>query len=213
MPSRKSSSTKKKKKKKTTKEQETFTVALKSYDSAMKPLGKRDWKKSKELLEKFIEEYEGKPDVAEIIDRARVHLSTCNQKLAPPPPDPDSAGAWLHQGVALANAVRVDEALESLDQALQLGAPASRVDYARAAAMAIADRNDEALSWLAKAIEADPENKAFSLGDPDFERLREMAGYVSLVEPPERARSVIEEVAAYGQEPLSPLGEGDSLED
>ncbi len=207
MPSRKSSS------KKSTKEQETFTVALGKYQAAMKSLAKHDWKKTSSLLEEFIAEYDGRNDVSEILDRARVHLSACEKKISPPPPEPDSAMGWLHQGVALANSAQIDEAMKSLERAASEGAPEARVSYARAAALAVADRNDEALRWLAKAIEADPDNKAFSLGDPDFERLREMAGYVSLVEPPERARSAIEEVAAYGQEALSPHGEGDALED
>ena len=45
-----------------------------------------------------------------------------------------------------------------------------------------------AAAALAEAIEADPENRAFALGDPDFERFRETAAFAGVVDPPPDAQ-------------------------
>ncbi|MDQ7088212.1 MAG: hypothetical protein Q9Q13_10305 [Acidobacteriota bacterium] len=80
------------------------------------------------------------------------------------------------------------------------GAEEAKVYYARAATLAAAERNDEAMESLRLALAADPENRNFALGDPDFERLRELAGFVELVEPPQSAGTGPEEAYQDGPE-------------
>jgi len=165
--------------------EERHVAAEKEYAAAMALfVGKRDLEAAATRFEQLIERYQGQADVGEIVDRARVHLSACRARLAPPAPEPTDAAGWLHEGVCRANQGRVDEALEALAKAEQLGAPVARTAYVRAAALAAAGRHQEALADLERAIEADPDNRAFCLGDPDFESLRELPGYVALVEPP-----------------------------
>lgn len=164
---------------------ESFLAAETTYREAMALfIHKRDWARAREAFTAFLVQYGTERDVAEMADRARVHLRTCEEKLAPPPAAPRTAEEWMLQGVAMANTQQTDEALHAFDQARVLGATMEKVEYARAAVLSVAERYDEALEALRKAIEGNPDNRVFSLADPDFERLRETAGYVALVDPP-----------------------------
>jgi len=165
---------------------EIFAAAEGLYAEAMESyLRKRDWRHAATGFRAFLDKYGTERDLAEISDRARVHLLACEQKLAPEAPAPVTAEEWLRHGVSLANSGRVDDALGAFDRAEAMGFAVGRVHYARAAALALDGRLDDALAQLKLAIGVDPEHRAHSLGDPDFERLRETAGYVALVEPPD----------------------------
>ncbi len=183
MPSRKTTATGRNR---TSHGHEAFAAAEGLYAEAMESfLRKRDWRLAASGFRAFLDKYGTERDLAEIADRARVHLTACEQKLAPDAPAPVTADEWLRHGVSLANGGQVEEALGAFDQAESLGFSVGRVHYARAATLALDGRLDDALNQLKLAIEVDPEHRAHSLGDPDFERLRETAGYVALVEPPD----------------------------
>ncbi len=163
-----------------------YRKAEAAYAEAMQTyLGKRDWAKAARAFEAFIEQFASRLDVSEFVDRARLHLEACQVRLADAPKDPQDGEGWLLRGIWLANSGRLDDALVAFDRALGAGAPAARVHYARAAGLAIGERLEDALTSLRAAIDADPINRAYSLGDPDFERLRETAGYAAMVDPPE----------------------------
>jgi tetratricopeptide (TPR) repeat protein len=164
---------------------ESFHAAERMYGAAMTLFTRQQWAKARDAFQAFLKDYSNDREIPDIADRARTHLRTCEHKLAAPPDPPATADGWLLEGVGLANQGRANEAVAAFDKALAAGAQPNHVHYARAAALAIADRNDEALEYLALAIEADPGTRFQSLSDPDFERLRETAGYVSLVEPPD----------------------------
>jgi tetratricopeptide (TPR) repeat protein len=166
-------------------EDETFHAAEKSYAAAMTFFTRQNWPKAQEAFHAFLKDHGDNREFPDMVDRARTHLKACDQRLAPPPPDPTTADEWLIEGVSRANCGDIEPALVALDRALAGGAPPARVHYARAAALALVDRNDEALADLAKALEADPSTRFHSLADPDFEQLRETAGYVALIEPPQ----------------------------
>jgi tetratricopeptide (TPR) repeat protein len=183
MPSRKATATGRNR---TSHGHEAFAAAEGLYAEAMESfLRKRDWRLAASGFRAFLDKYGTERDLAEIADRARVHLTACEQKLAPEAPAPVTADEWLRHGVSLANGGQAEEALGAFDKAESLGFAVGRVHYARAAALALDGRLDDALNQLKQAIEVDPEHRAHSLGDPDFERLRETAGYVALVEPPD----------------------------
>lgn len=163
-----------------------FEAAEKAYSEAMTVfLQKHDWNKAQRLFEKIVEDYGPDHTLSEIVERARTHAKTCEKQLAAEAEPPKTPEEMLLHGVGLANAGDTNGALEALDKALELGAEPARVHYVRASAFALDEQHDAAAEALQKAIELDPTNRAFSLGDPDFERLRETAGYASMVDPPE----------------------------
>lgn len=165
--------------------QEAFLVAENVYRDAMNLyIQKRDWSKAKDAFRAYIDSYKDERDVAEMVDRARVHMAACEDKLAPAAVEPKNADEWMLQGVAASNLGQTDEALAAYSKAGAMGAPKDKVEYARAAVLSMAERHEEALEALKQAIELNRDNRVFSLSDPDFERLRETAGYVALVDPP-----------------------------
>ncbi|HHN74941.1 MAG TPA: hypothetical protein ENK10_06900 [Acidobacteria bacterium] len=197
MPKRKAGSTSSS----TTAVASTFAAAEKAYASAMKLFAvKRDFAAAQQAFEAFIEQFNDDDSLLELVDRARSHLAACRLKTSPPSAAPSTGAEWLTLAVVLSNEGRVDEALETYEKALASGAEEAKVYYARATTLAAAERNDEALESLKMAIAADPENRNFALGDPDFERLRELAGFVELVEPPRSAGTGPEEVDQDGPE-------------
>jgi tetratricopeptide (TPR) repeat protein len=164
---------------------DAYEQAEAAYAEAMELyVGRRDFAKAQKAFEGFLDEFGEREDVSDLADRARVHLRNCAVRLSNEPSEPREPEDWLLRAVALANVGQIDAALEHFDQALEKNAPPGRVHYSRAAALAMVDRQDEALEALRLAIDADPANRAYSLGDPDFERLRESAGYAALIDPP-----------------------------
>ncbi len=180
MPSKKASPTRKPRHR----ENESFHAAMSAYAEAMTLFTQRNWRGARDAFTSLLKQHGDSGEFADIADRARTHIRACDRRLAPAAPSPTTAEEWLLSGVVLANQGATDDALAALEHARAAGAPPARVHYARAAALAAADRNEEALADLARAIEADPTVRFQSLLDPDFERLRETAGYVALVEPP-----------------------------
>lgn len=179
MPTRKASPARK-----APREDEAFAAAQQSYGAAMTLFTRQNWAKARDAFQSFLADHAEDREIPDIVDRARTHLRTCEARLASPPEPPATGEGWLREGVGLANLGRTDDALAALERALAGGANPAHVHYAKAAALAISDRHEEALSSLSLAIEADPGTRYQSLADPDFERLRETAGYVALVEPP-----------------------------
>ena len=154
------------------------------YTEAMERfLNQRDWAGARERLAKLVDTFAYDKELEEMVDRARMHLRVCERKLDPPSWSPSSGDEWLLEGVLLSNQARLAEAIEAFDKALDGNADAAKVHYSKAAALALAERDEEALAALREAIEANPEFRVYALGDPDFQRLRENAGFVSLVEP------------------------------
>ncbi len=184
MPSRKSSSESK------SPRSSNYEAALTEFGDAMSVFAhKHDWSGAARAFEAFVERHREDEDVSELVDRARTHLHSCQQRLQTENPTPTDGQGWLLEAVVRANEGNLDGSLEAFDKALADGAEEAKVYYARATALAAGERSDEAISSLAKAIELDPENRAFALGDPDFERLREHHGFVELVEPPQSGSS------------------------
>lgn len=165
-------------------EDAAFQTAMTAYEGAMKPFLNHNWPKAKDAFAAFLAQHGENREVTDIAERARVHLTACEKMMAPPPANPETPEDWLLVGVLRANAGEIEAALAALDKAAEHGAPNARVNYVRAAALALDGQSDPALAALAVAIENDPNCRFQVLADPDFERLREEPGYVALVEPP-----------------------------
>ncbi|GAB4226073.1 MAG: hypothetical protein Kow0062_28320 [Acidobacteriota bacterium] len=192
MPTRKASSSKN-----STGRSGLFEQAAAEYESAMKLFAaRRDWKAAAAKWEEFVERYAGEDAAAAMVDRARRHLAACRERIG------EEGGADLDpllRAVLLVNAGRLDEALEQVERALAAGADRGRAYYVRATALSLAGRYDEAAGALAEAIGADPEYRAYALGDPDFERFRETAAFAGVVDPPRSSdRPEAREEAADG---------------
>jgi tetratricopeptide (TPR) repeat protein len=128
---------------------------------------------------------------SEIADRARVHLRICEMRIARPAASNARSGEeHYHQGIAMMNLGRWDEAREHLERARKLAAKADYIHYAMAALDCLVGESDSALKNLKVAIELRPENRYHARNDEDFASLFEDPRFTELLYP-EREGSAI----------------------
>lgn len=143
-----------------------FKTALKSFGDAARYFRKKNYEKAQELFEKVA----GSP-ARELAERARVHLSLCEQKLGAHGPAPKTAGDFYDLGVAKLNARAMEQAIEYLGKADKSAPDHEHIKYALAAAHAIQGNTDAALEHLRIAISLRPSNRYQARYDDDFQAL------------------------------------------
>ena len=82
-----------------------------------------------------------------------------------------------------ANAGRLDEALRHLDRAVAAEPGSAAYLYARAAARALQGNSAAAASDLRAAIRIDPSCRHQAANDSDFERIRDEAVFIDVMDP------------------------------
>jgi tetratricopeptide (TPR) repeat protein len=137
----------------------------------------------KEALELFQKISSGNPDEPELTERARAYASVCNRKLATEPEAPTTAEGLYLLGVIRSNDGRLDEALDLLNRGLAMEPGSARLHYARASAYALKGQADAAVADLRSAVEGDPKLRFQAGNDPDFERIRDEASFIDVIEP------------------------------
>ena len=188
-------------------ENESFQAAEKSYAAATQLFAKQSWAKARDAFNSFLKEHGANKEITDMLDRARTLARIAASKLsAPPVVEPTSPEEWLLQGVGAANEGRADDALKAFAKAEAGGVPAPQVNYARAAALALGARADEALEALSKAVEADAQLRHQAVSDPDFESLRDLPNFSSLIESPREAEDDLDEEADEDETPEMPFG-------
>jgi len=134
-------------------------------------------------LELFGKVASGNPDEPELTERARAYSAVCSRKLATAPELPTTAEGLYHLGVIRSNEGRLDEALGFLNQALTIEPGSARLHYARASAYALKGQADAAVADLRSAVDGDPKLRFQAGNDPDFERIRDEASFIDVIEP------------------------------
>jgi tetratricopeptide (TPR) repeat protein len=120
----------------------------------------------------------------EIADRARIHIRICQQRMErSAAPALKSAEDHYHQGIAMMNLGRWDDARVHLDKARRMASKADYVHYAMAALDCLVGETDSALSNLKVAIELRPENRYHARNDEDFSSLFEDPRFTELLYP------------------------------
>ena len=152
---------------------------LKVYEEALKLFQQQKYQKAKQIFERVLEGPGG-----ELIDRARMHLRICEQRISGPASSPaKSAEEHYTHGVALMNLGRWDEAREHFDRALKAAPKADHIVYAMAALDCLTGEADAALEKLKLAIQLRPENRYHARNDEDFSFLQEDPRFTELLYP------------------------------
>jgi len=159
---------------------EGYEQALAEYARGLELTHAGDYVAALELFGKVSSE---NPDEPELAERARAYSAVCSRKLASVPELPTSAEGLYHLGVLRANDGRLDEALELLHQGLMIEPGSARLHYARASAYALKGQADAAVADLRSAVEGDPKLRFQAGNDPDFERIRDEASFIDVIEP------------------------------
>lgn len=134
-----------------------------TFEEAVKALYAKNWKKAADLFERVIAASES----IDLTDRSRQYREVCRARSAAEeaPADP-YLRAVFHK-----NRGELDAALELCDQHGK--ATDENFTFLKASIHALADRSEEAVELLSRAVEMNPENRVHAFHDPDFEALRE----------------------------------------
>jgi len=116
-------------------------------------------------------------------DRARTYASICGRRIATPDPVGDDADALYHRGVVAANAGRLDEAWSSLEKAVAKRPNDASILYARASVRGLQGNAEGAASELKKAVALDPRFRFQAASDSDFDKVRDEAAFIDIIEP------------------------------
>ena len=158
---------------------EAYEAALTAYGEALDLLRKKDFAAALPRFRAVESQNRNEPELA---DRARTYATLCERKLAPPAAAPQSVDERYYLAILRGNQGRYDEAAALLDQALS-AEPSPRVLYARASIRALQGKTDQAVADLRAAISGEPLLRHQAANDPDYERIRNEAAFIDVIEP------------------------------
>jgi tetratricopeptide (TPR) repeat protein len=158
--------------------QARFAQTLQSYEQALRLLQTQKYEKAKCLFEKVIES-----GISELADRAKVHVSICNQQaeqiqntFGTPEEHYDFAVSLMNLG----DFVTAREHLESLSSQRP---GLDFVWYGLAVLECLTGRTTESLQHLAEAIRLNPGNRFQARNDSDFRNMADDPRFTELLYP------------------------------
>jgi tetratricopeptide (TPR) repeat protein len=162
------------------------TASLKQYEAAVRLLYSHEYEKAKAAFEKVIAAF---ADDKEVVERSKIHLRLCEQKIARKPAAPRTLDEHYDLAIALINDGKYEESLDHLNKALKSDPKCDYVIYALAVTHCRTGNIDKALASLQTAIGLKPENRFLAQRDSDFEVLKQDSRFVSLVFPDQPSAS------------------------
>jgi tetratricopeptide (TPR) repeat protein len=156
------------------------TASVKQYEAAVRSLYAHDYEKARVAFEKIIGTF---ADDREVVERCRIHLRLCEQKIARKPAAPRTLDEHYDLAIALMNEGKYEESMDHLNKALKSNPKCDYVIYALAATQCRTGNFDRAMASLQTAIGLRPENRFLAQRDSDFDVLKQDSRFVSLVFP------------------------------
>jgi tetratricopeptide (TPR) repeat protein len=144
--------------------------AVTLYQEGVAALQTHEYARASSLLRSVIARY---PDERELHERVRLYLNVCERHMAPRAASPTTPEERVFAATLAVNAGKFDEALEHLRTASNESPEHDHALYMLASVLALRDRIDEAVPFLLRAIELNPDNRTLAKHDPDLEPLRE----------------------------------------
>ena len=163
------------------------TASVKQYDAAVRLLYSHEYDKAKVAFAQVIAVF---ADDKEVVERSRIHLRLCEQKIARKPAAPRTLDEHYDWAIALMNEGKYEESIDHLNKALKSNPKCDYVIYALAITQCRTGNFDSALASLQTAIGLKPENRFLAQRDSDFEILKKDSRFVSLVFPDQPSVSI-----------------------
>lgn len=155
-----------------------FAHALQGYEQALKLLQAHKYEKAKSVLQKVIES-----GVSELADRAKVHISICNQQLDQIQNTFGTPEERYDFAVSLMNLGDFITAREHLEIISTQKPSLDFVWYGRAVLECLTGRTTESLQHLAEAIRINPGNRFQARNDSDFRNMADDPRFTELLYP------------------------------
>ncbi len=171
------------------------TQAVKDYESGLRALQEHKFEKAKTSLQKVL----GAPDKS-IVDRAQVHIATCNQHLETPALHFKTSEEHFDYTISLMNTGEYDTAHEHFDKLLKQEPKCDYVLYGLAGLHCLTGHIEDSLRTLSEAIQANPALRFQARNDTDFQNLAEDPRFTELLYPDpgmEESAASREETNAY----------------
>ena len=142
-------------------------VAL--YEEGVAALQAHEYSRASTLLRSVLARF---PEERELHERVRLYLNVCERHMAPRATSPSTPEERVFAATLAVNAGNYDEALEHLRTASSESPEHDHALYMLASVLALRDQVDEAVPFLLRAIELNPDNRSLARHDPDLEALR-----------------------------------------
>ncbi len=155
-----------------------FAQAVQNYEAAIKAMQEHKFEKAKALLEKLIATGQ-----RELTDRARVHLSMCNQHLANSTTSFKSQEEHFDYAVSLLNGGQYDEARGHMEKILKQNAKADFAYYGLAILDCLTGQVESSMKHLTEAIRLNPQNRFQARNDSDFQNMADDPRFTELLYP------------------------------
>jgi tetratricopeptide (TPR) repeat protein len=159
-------------------EDPVFAQAVQNYEAAIKAMQEHKFEKAKTLLEKIIA-----GGSRELLDRARVHLSLCNQQLAGASTSFRTQEEHFDYSVSLINSGQYDQARGHIEKILKQNSKADFAYYGMAVVDCLTGQVESSLKNLSEAIRLNPQNRFQARNDSDFQNMADDPRFTELLYP------------------------------
>jgi len=165
--------------KKTVTEDPRYVQALQSYEAGLRAMQEHKFEKAKPYFQKVL----AGPS-KELIDRATVHLSICNQHLERSPASQfKTSEEHFDYAVSLMNVGDYVGAREHMDKLLKQNPKADYVIYGLAALECLTGHVEDSLRHLDEALRLNAQLRFQARNDSDFQNLAEDPRFTELLYP------------------------------
>lgn len=147
-----------------------YVEAVALYEQGLAALQTHEYSRASTLFRSVLAGY---PDEKELHERVRLYLNICERRIVPRAGTPNTPDERVFAATVACNAGDYDEALKHLRAANRDVPDHDYALYMLAGVLALRDETDEAVSFLLRAIELNPENRAMARHDADLKSLRE----------------------------------------
>jgi tetratricopeptide (TPR) repeat protein len=156
-----------------------YTQALQSYETGLRAMQKHKFDKAKPHFQKVVA-----GTVRELVDRASVHLNTCNQHLERSAATQfKSSEEHFDYAVSLMNVGDYVTAREHLEKLLKQNSKSDYVIYGLAALDCLTGHVEDSLRRLEEALQLKPQLRFQARNDSDFQNLAEDPRFTELLYP------------------------------
>jgi tetratricopeptide (TPR) repeat protein len=156
-----------------------YTQALQSYEAGLRAMQEHKYDKAKPHFQKVMSS-----PARELMDRASVHLNTCNQHLNRASATQfKSTEEHFDYAVSLMNVGDYVTAREHLDKLLKGSPKADYVVYGLAALDCLTGHIEDSLRRLDESLKLNPQLRYQARNDSDFQNLAEDPRFTELLYP------------------------------